>query len=404
MNKNLICALVLGLAGFGCASDPVDPGLGESEAPCGIVACEEGTDTMIPDWDGDPEADLGKFDRESVEDAISLAAGDGVLDSDDIRDAFEAAGNRVGKGEMRAIRQALDSTDFEVTDGARETALELAYVANLFDYEVETLQSGFSYAGTEVPAAVRRIVAIARLNGATAYDVQERDDDGEGVWNPYPATTPPVENMTFEYTEVSPAALTADMEATDLVYNAIVGTETAEYCDDAGNCRDYQRARLEERTGGTGNVRSHYDEVYHADIYARGRSGQQWANNCAILSDGSLHCLPAARRSIVQDVILTNPHLSRCNPYTGFEEGCKHMLYHGHIDIDGGVVVGVEMSGRLSKRAAKGKASFIDPLAVLEAWGFEIADGVRIRYGNTEDGTPTRDLEGHILTEAESAP
>jgi hypothetical protein len=51
--------------------------------------------------------------------------------------------------------------------------------------------------------------------------------------------------------------------------------------------------------------------------------------------------------------------------------------------------------------AAKGKANFIDPIALLEAWGFEIADGVRISYGNTEDGVPVR--ENGVITAAPAA-
>ena len=76
------------------------------------------------------------------------------------------------------------------------------------------------------------------------------------------------------------------------------------------------------------------------------------------------------------------------------------MLYNGHIDVRDGVVVGIEISGRLSKRAAKGKANFIDPLAVLQAWGFEISPNVSIRYGNTSEGVPTRDLDNGIITAA----
>ncbi len=171
-------------------------------------------------------------------------------------------------------------------------------------------------------------------------------------------------------------------------YNAIVGTEEAELPDG----RTYRRARYEARVGGTGNISAHYDEVYHPDIYARGRSGQRWSSNFAILSDGSLHCLPAARRSVAQDLILTNPHLSR---------GAR-LLYNGHLTVRAGVVTSVEMSGRLSKRAARGKSVFVDPIAMLEAWGLEIAPDVSLRYGNTSDGTPVRDLEAGVVRAADT--
>ena len=64
----------------------------------------------------------------------------------------------------------------------------------------------------------------------------------------------------------------------------------------------------------------------------------------------------------------------------------------------------MEMSGRLSKLAAKGKASFIDPIAVLQAWGFEIDPNVTLRYGNTRHGVPVRDLETKTIGRDATAP
>lgn len=399
----LSLVLTLGLGVFaGCAADSL-PAPGADGPPCGIAACSaDDPDTDFPDY---IEAGGGKADAEGVESEIAARVTDGVFDADDVRAAFEATGRRVGRGEILVIRDALESAAYEVTPEAVETALAMAANANLFDYEVEYLEdAGLSYGGSEIPDAVRELVARARLNGAVAYDVREQDDDGEGVWNPYPAITPPVENMTFEHTEVTPSKLAADVADVDLVFNRIAGTETAEYCDPSGGCRDYQRITYDEGVGGTGNIAAQYDEVRHEDIYARGSAGQVWASNCAILSDGSVHCLPAARRSVLQNVILTNPHLSRCNPYQGFETGCRNMLYHGHITARGGVITSIEVSGRLSKRVAKGRVNLIDPLAVLEAWGFEIAPGVSVRYGNTEDGSPVRDLEGGVLLAPEDNP
>ncbi|MHC4392539.1 MAG: hypothetical protein ACYS22_14660 [Planctomycetota bacterium] len=187
--------------------------------------------------------------------------------------------------------------------------------------------------------------------------------------------------MTFAYTEITPAALKADMEDTQVTYNQISGTETRTWTDVDGEEHEYKAVTYRDGQGGTGNVTSNYDEAHHEDIYARGPSGQKWANNFAILSDGSIHALPAARRSPLQDLILTNPHLSRG----------KNMLFNGHLDIRAGVVHGVEMSGRLSKKAGAGDKVFVDPIAVLKAWGFEIAPGVSVRYGNTSDGVPIRD-------------
>mgnify|MGYP001256341774 CR=1 FL=1 len=370
----------------------------QTDLPCGKVACSaDEADDEFPEWSNG----VGKADAAAVASAVSRVTADGELDADDVRDLFAAAGDNVGGSEMLAIRDAVDSTSFEVTDEAKTTALTLATQANLFAHEVDDVVDGESFGGAKIPEAVQQLVARAKLSGAVAYDVNEVDEvDGEGVWSPYPSTTPAVENMTFEHTEITPQGLADDLADTQVTYNKIVGTEKAQQCDAAGSCFDYQRARLVPAQGGTGNVLSHYDEVFHEDIYARGASGQKWANNCAILSDGSVHCLPASRRSVVQDLILTNPHLSRCNPYQGFATDCKHLLYNGHIDVREGVVVGIEISGRLAKRAAKGKANFIDPLAVLQAWGFEIAPNVSIRYGNTSEGVPTRDLANGVLTAA----
>jgi hypothetical protein len=364
-----------------------------------LVPLASGCSYDAADGAGD-DPDLGKADADDVSAAIRRLTLDGVLDASDVAEAFGETGGRVSMSEMLVIRDALESTDFQVTDDAVTEGHALARMANLLEHEAEELSAnaGMSYAGTEIPAAVQELVARARLNGAVSFDVRETKSDGEQRWTPYPATTPPVENMTFEHTEVSPQRLAADLADTAVTYNAIVGTETAEECDAAGNCLEFTQAKYEQRTGGSGNVASQFDEAgHHPDIFARGSSNQIWANNCAILSDGSLHCLPAARRSVIQDVILTNPALSRCNEFQGFETGCKTLMYLGHIDIRGGTVTGVEVSGRVSKRIARGNDNLIDPIAVLEAWGFDISPGLRIRYGNTEDGTPERNLERGVL-------
>jgi hypothetical protein len=357
---------------------------GPDTAACGIIDCSAGPDDDYS-VEFEDEGGFGKADADDVLGALSVATRDGLLDSDDVIALFEACGNRVNPKEMAIIRDAIVSEDFEVEDKAVELAHLIARVHGLFQIEADHILTGASYGGTEVPEAVKAVIAQARLNGAIAYDVNERNDDDELIWTPYPATTEATDNMAFDYTEITPAKLTADLEDTEVEYNAIVGTETAELPDG----RTYKQARYEQRKGGTGTIASHYDEVYHPDIYARGRQGQKWANNFAILADGAIHCLPASRRSIKGDLILTNPHLSRGT----------HMLFNGHLDVREGKVVGIEMSGRLSKRAAKGKAIFIDPIAVLAAWGFEIADGVSVRYGNTRHGVPVRDVEAGIIRE-----
>lgn len=372
----IMTTLILGLAATACVEVAGPEDEGEEAIPCGMRACEAAE--VDPEWGPElPPSRDGKADADSIRTAVVALTGDGRLEADDVARLFEETGDRVSQSELDAIRAALEDSTYEIGDGARARALELALVANLPAEEAAQLRDGRTMAGTPLPEPVRELLAEARLRGAVAYDVNEVDEDGERLWTPYPATTPPLENMSFEYTEITPEVLAGDLADAQVEYNRIVGEETLQHPQGF----EYRAARYEPAKGGTGNVLAHYDEVYHPDIYARGRSGQKWANNCGFMSDGSVHCLPASRRSFKQDLILTNPHLSRG----------KHMLYHGHIDVREGVVIGVEISGRLSKLAAKGDAVFLDPIAMLEAWGFEISPRVTLRYGNTRHGTPVRE-------------
>lgn len=358
----------------------------------GLLACADLPGPDTPDLDG-------KADADRVAQELARVTADGELSADDVDALFEAAGGSVSMSEMLVIRDATEeTTDFKVTDGAVDRAFERAYLANLFDKEVDLLAdpAAPTYGGSEIPAAVRELVARARLNGAATFDIREQRGDGEGRWTPYPSTSPPIGNMAFDYTEITPAILAADVADTTVKYNAITGIETAEQCNTPTDCFEFEQVTYEERTGGTGNVAAQFDEVHHPDLFARGSQNQKWANNCAILSDGTFHCLPAARRSVLRDLILTNPHLSRCNQVPGSED-CRTIMYLGHIDISGGVVTGVEVSGRVSKRVGGGAANLIDPIALMEAWGFEMSPSLRLRFGNTEDGTPQRNLERGVL-------
>ncbi len=376
-----ITAALLSACGIEGSHDPTGP----SPEACGVVACSDDSEGFEPA--PLPADRFGKADADNVDAALARLTSDGILEADEVPELFAAAGNRVNEREMAVVRSALEAPAFQVTPEADARVRFMARTHGLSEAEVSYAEAGLTYAGTSVPAAVTELLARARLHGALAYDVNERDGDGEGVWSPYPATTPPTANMRFDYTEITAERLEADAADAAVEYNAIIGTEEATLPDG----RTYRRAKYEARTGGTGRVAAHYDEVYHPDIYARGRGGQRWASNFAILSDGSLHCLPATRRSVAQDVILTNPHLSRG----------AHLLYNGHLTVEAGVVTSIEMSGRLSKRAAKGKTVFVDPVAMLEAWGFEIGDGVFLRFGNTSDGVPVTDADAGVVRAAD---
>jgi hypothetical protein len=334
----------------------------------------------------------GKGDAAAVEDKVADVTADGELSAADVDELFAAAGNTVNKLEMLAIRDALDATTYKVAADAKPRALALATTANLLGAEARELVAKGGYGGNTVPQAVRELLATARLSGAAAFDVRETDNQGEGIWNPYPTTTPPTENMTFQYTLITPQGLALDLADTTVEYNAITGVETV-----TEQGQTFEQVTYEKRKGGTGNIAAQYDEAWHPDIFARGSVNQIWANNCAFLSDGTIHCLPAARRSEAQDLILTNPHLSRCSEEPGFEDDCHTLMYMGHITASRGVITSVEVSGRLSKELAKGKINVIDPLALFAAWGFKTSPSLTIQFGNTEDGRPVRDLEHGVL-------
>lgn len=324
-------------------------------------------------------ASLSSCEPGPISEALRGRVADGSLSAEDVRAAFEMAAADRGHSEceMAEIRAALaGGPAFTVDAAAMDAAVDLAYAADLFAASKAKLAGGTTYGGTVLPDAVKRLVANAKLNGAILYDVEATNEDGEGIYSHYPATAPARGNMAFSYTEITPKALAED--------KALTGPQTyingqVEKTNADGT--KYTVVTYGTREGGTGGISANYDEAWHEDLYARGRSGDKWANNFAILSDGSIHALPAARRSDLRDVILTNPALSRG----------QQMMFNGHLDVRDGVVVGVEMSGMLSKRAARGRDVFVDPISVLKAWGFTLAPGLTIQYGNTRRGTPTRD-------------
>jgi len=357
-----------------------------------LVACaaDRPGDTVAP---VDPD---GKADAASVNDKLAELVRDGELSVADVDALFDATGETVSKSEMLAIRDGVEGTAYTVPAEALAHALARATVANLLPAEAAELAAKGAYGGNDrVPAKVAELLARARLSGAGAFDVRATDSDGEGVWNPYPTTTPPTENMTFQHTLITPDGLAADLADTTVAYNAITGVESV---TESG--QTYDQVTYALRTGGTGNIAAQYDEAYHPDIYARGSQNQIWASNCAFLSDGTIHCLPAARRSEAQDLILTNPHLSRCSEDPAFEDDCHTLLYMGHITASRGVITSVEVSGRVSKEVARGKINLIDPLALFEAWGFQTSPNLTIQFGNTGDGRPVRDTARGILQAA----
>lgn len=356
-----------------------------------------------------------------VKNTIRMLTQDGMLDANDVKEAFDSAGGKVNADEMNAIKDAILSADnvsinhdsfasgynttMEAFNEAQGLGARMPILGNQL-VKTETVEEakavrGTSFGGTEIPQAVQDLLANAYENGLEPFDVNDtkrNNETGEvkGVYTNYPSMSAPQGNMAFAHTEVTPQALRDDIEATDLEYNVM--TSASELGPGGQRITTIE---YEKRTGGTGNISAHYDESgMHSDLFARGRSGQKWANNFAILSDGSIHCLPAARRDGQSNVILTNPALARG----------KRVLYMGHLDVRGGVVQNVEMSGRLCRMAASGDQTFIDPVAVLQAWGFEMSDrltsaaenGGGVQYSNTSDGVPVRDLETGVIRSADT--
>lgn len=368
------------------AADPAaEPPLAPRDHPgaLGVLEGEEGNPVVL-----DTQA---RYRARRVLSAVRAGTRDGELSADDVRAAFEAAGNKVNDDEFAAIRLALtgsvpDADPFTVTPEAEQAAIDLAFAANLFEDSLTALADGKTYAGSELPASVKRVVAIAKLNGASAYDVTATNAEGEGIYTHYPSITPATENMTFAWTEVTPASLAADLADTG-EHLRVSGSARV----DLGGAEPVTVARYTTMTGGTGSIEAAYDEAFHpvipltsadkdqlgypADLdldavrMARSSSGHRWASNCAILSDGTIHCLPAVRRhSAHPGLILTNPALARG----------QQILWNGHIRVQAGKVVYIGTSGGISKRAAKGKEIFINPIPLLRAWGFEMAPGLTI--------------------------
>lgn len=352
-----------------------------------------------------------------VKDTLRQLTRDGMLDAQDIQKAVASAGKSVDAGEMNAIRDAVLQakninvqgnsfdrsgyrTTLEAFNEAQQAGVRFPMLAGELIRpesleEAKTIRDT-SFGGTPIPAAVKELLSKAYASGLEPFDVNDtkRSSSGEvkGVYSDYPSMSKPSGNMRFDYTEITPKALQDDKNDPS-EYNVITPRSELGPGGQRMTRIDYDR-----RAGGTGDIAAHYDEGMHEDIYARGSSGQKWANNFAILSDGSIHALPAARRDEEGRVILTNPALARG----------KRVLYMGHLDVRGGVVQNVEMSGRLSRLAAQGEQQFIDPIALLKAWGFEMSPsltaaaerGGGIQFSNTADGTPIRDLENGTLRQA----
>lgn len=300
---------------------------------------------------------------------VAAAKSDGKLTARETESARYLAKNNDGKidAEELGVLRAL----------SRDPGITLDQGADVF---LRTDQPAFvrnttTFGGTVIPPAVKALLAKAKAAGAVAYSA---DDSKYNTYGASVGAAEAKETMGFRYTEITPDSLAADkaltMPLTQLVTTAVNAEEdTVDYI---------------QSTSGRGDIAENYDHGDHdANLYARGASGQKWSANFAVLEDGSLHCLPATRRIEGEGVILTNPDLGRG----------KKIMFTGHLDVSDGVVTGVEMSGKISKVAAKGRAKFIDPVALVKAWGIPTAPGVSTYFSNTSDGTPRIDAATGLI-------
>ncbi|MBI5495416.1 MAG: hypothetical protein HY904_10360 [Deltaproteobacteria bacterium] len=363
---------------------------------------------------------VGRSGGGNIQNTLRSVTQDGTLDKTDAEKLLGAAGSTVSAREEKDLKAASQGSGFTVTAEARQfLATNLRDIASLRrqaeqqnamvarrqpalaaqeQARLDPTKATRTLGGTPIPDDVKKLINTALAAGAVAYDVAElgnpaKDDHGEGFtitgkWTPYPQEIAPGGNMAFDYTEVTPQKLQDDMEKST-TYTRIKGYKSETQRDmRTGETHTFQVAEYEKVTGkGTGDIMAHYDEATHPDQYARGTNNQKWANNYAILADGSLHCLPAARRNPGEPgLILTNPSLARG----------QRMLANGHIEVRGGVVTSIGISGRIQKLAQDGDAKFLDPVPLLKAWGFKIAPDVKVTFeGGGPD--PKIDPNTHVI-------
>jgi hypothetical protein len=334
------------------------------------------------------------------------------LDLDDAKAVIAAAGKSVSSLEVEEIARSLvPKGQYEVTTDARKlirsevkTLKALQKQAELQNAEVKKRASALAaeekkiltegastktLGGTPVPEKVKAVVNAMLANGAAAFDVAELSPNPErdehdptqwtltGNWSPYPQEIEATRNMAFSYTEITPKKLDDDMTV-ERKQTVLVGYDHKSEVDRrTGKTVTWDEPRDEKKLmKGSGDITAHYDECDHPEPEARGTANQKWANNYAILADGSLHALPAMRRTPDQPgLILTNPSLARG----------KRLLFNGHIEVRGGVMTSIGMSGRLQKIAADGDAKFINPVPLLEAWGFKMAPGLKVTFEGSGD-------------------
>lgn len=328
-----------------------------------------------------------------VKNTFARVATDRKIDEADIKQVLQAAGT-ISKDEEKALKEQADKFAPMMDAGARakiDDALgeiaSLRRTATSSNRRVELSQAKLhaeveklltpgadtkSFGGTKIPEAVKNVMNAQYQGGAIAYDVREMKADpvfdtshGEGEltldgkYNPYGQEQRAVDSMAFNYTELTPEKIAHDMNTVQ-TFKVLDGYKTVN-----GN----QEAQFREVSmKGNGRITELYDEASWDETFARTADGQKYASNFAILADGSVHAVPASRRTADEPWrILTTASLARG----------KQMAFNGHLHMEKGVVTYVGMSGRLCKLQDKG-TKFVDPIEVLKAWGFQTAPGLKV--------------------------
>ncbi|MCC6337254.1 MAG: hypothetical protein IT380_25075 [Myxococcales bacterium] len=328
-----------------------------------------------------------------VKNAFSQVTMDRRIDSRDVDTILTSAGS-ISKEEQAAIKQEADkfagmmdpaakrklqSKLGEVDDlrawAAQQNRRVQVSASRLSGEAEKLLAPGVatkSFGGSEIPEAVKQVVTDALKGGAIAYDVRELKPDPvydtshgepemtvEGKFNPYSQQSKATDSLAFSHTELTPKKIADDMN-TPQTLNVLKGYKGSR--QDA--VAEFEKVTIK----GNGRITELYDEAHWPDTLARGPGGQKYASNFAILADGSVHAVPASRRSKGDPgLILTTASLGRG----------KQMLFNGHLHMENGVVNYVGMSGRLGKLKEDG-AKFVDPVAILKAWGFQVTPGLTV--------------------------
>lgn len=330
-----------------------------------------------------------------IKNAFARVTRDNTLDVKDVEEVLKSAGN-ISRSEEKALREEASRyagiTDPAAAQKLRESLGEISQLRQRAEDLNRRVQidkkpldadikqrlasaDGKTFGGTKIPDAVKKLVNDGIKNGVTAYDVREMDTDPvydtshgdahltlDGKFNPYAQEQPAVDSMAFAHTELTPQKIKADLRPQ--TWRELDGYTDSPF----GNSKV---ARFKTVTGTpTARITELYDEASWGETMARGPGGQKYASNFAILADGSFHAVPASRRSEGDPRrILTTASLARG----------KQMLFNGHLHLnDAGMVTYVGLSGRLSKLQEKGDAKFIDPIALLKAWGFQLAPGLTV--------------------------